>query len=68
MVYVIKFNFNSEENAKCEVLSERGNARLNEIEVFFIPEIESAAKIRKIAVYIFLIYLQVSELKRFEEE
>ena len=35
---------------------------------FFIPELERAAKIRKIAVYRFLISPLVPELERFEEE
>ena len=36
--------------------------------VFFIPEFERAAKIRKIAVYRFLISFLVPELKRFNDE
>ena len=36
--------------------------------MFFIPEFERAAKIRKIAVYRFLISLLVPEQKRFKEE
>ena len=35
---------------------------------FFIAEFERAAKIRKIAVYRFLISLLVPELQRFKEE
>ena len=35
---------------------------------FFIPEFEREAKIRKIAVYRFLISLLVPELQRFKEE
>ena len=35
---------------------------------FFIAEFEKAEKIRKIAVYRFLISLLVPELKRFEDE
>ena len=35
---------------------------------FFIPEFERAAKIRKIAVYRFLISFLVPELLRFKDE
>ena len=35
---------------------------------FFIAEFERAAKIRKIAIYRFLISLLVPELERFKEE
>ena len=54
------------QNVKCCPKEETQD--LMKLKRCFIPEIESAAKIRKIAVYIFLIYLQVSELERFEEE
>ena len=39
-----------------------------QMKCFFIAEFERAAKIRKIAVYRFLISLLVPELKRFKDE